>query len=66
MLAKQLKQAINRSGLTLYRIAKDSGCDYAVLSRFVSGVRPDIRLSSAEKLAAYFGMKLTAPNHKGE
>ena len=64
MLAKQLKAAIKASDDTLYRIAKDSGCDYAVLSRFVSEGR-DIKLSTVEKLADYFGMKLTAAK-KGE
>ena len=36
-LQDQLRQAIEDSGLSLYRIAKDSGIAYQVLHRFASG-----------------------------
>jgi len=59
-LTDQLRDAIKNSGATLYRIAKDSGVPYVVLHRFASGER-QIKLDTADKLAAYFGMKLTKP-----
>ena len=59
-LQDQLRQAIKDSGLTLYRIAKDSGIAYQVLHRFASGER-DLTLKTATKLADYFGMRLTRP-----
>jgi len=60
-LPQQLKEAIQKSGLTVYRISKDSGVPQPTLQRFVSGER-DIRLGqTADKLAAYFGMRLTRP-----
>ena len=59
-LAEQLYDAIEYSGLTRYRVAKDAGIDYMVLCRFLDEDR-DIRLSTIEKLAAYFGMRFTKP-----
>ena len=59
-LQDQLRQAIEDSGLTLYRIAKDSGVAYQVLHRFARGER-DLTLETATKLADYFGMRLTRP-----
>lgn len=57
-LVEQLREAIYESGLTRYRIAKDSGVDYYTLARFLDEGR-DIRLSSVQKLADYFGMRFT-------
>jgi transcriptional regulator with XRE-family HTH domain len=59
-LHDQLRQAVEQSGLTLYRIAKDSGMAYQVLHRFARGER-DLTLETASKLADYFGMRLTSP-----
>lgn len=59
-LQDQLRQAIEDSGLTLYRIAKGSGIAYQVLHRFASGQR-DLTLETASRLADYFSMRLTRP-----
>jgi plasmid maintenance system antidote protein VapI len=59
-LQDQLREAVKQSGLSLYRIAKDSGVVYQVLHRFASGER-DLTLETATKLADYFGMRLTRP-----
>lgn len=59
-LHDELRQAIENSGLSLYRIAKDSGVAYQVLHRFARGER-DLTLETASKLADYFGMRLTRP-----
>ena len=59
-LQDQLRQAIENSGLTLYRIAKDSGVVYQVLHRFARGER-DLTLETATRLADFFGMRLTRP-----
>lgn len=66
-LTDTLLDAVNAatdSGVTLYRIAKDSGVSFTALSRFVSGERRDIRISTAEKLAAYFGLSLSPDKRK--
>jgi predicted transcriptional regulator len=57
----QLRQAIADSGVNLNQIAMGAGVPHAMLYRFnVQG--KDLRLSTAVKLAAYFGMELTEPN----
>ena len=59
-LTSQLLTAIENSAATLYRISKDSGVPYVVVHRFARGER-QIKLDTADKLADYFGMKLTRP-----
>jgi len=59
-LQDQLREAVENSGLSLYRIAKGSGIAYQVLHRFANGQR-DLTLETATKLADYFGMRLTRP-----
>jgi transcriptional regulator with XRE-family HTH domain len=52
-----LKTAIEQSGLTRYRIAKDTGIAESNLSRFMRG-ETSLRLDMAGVLAAYFGLRL--------
>jgi transcriptional regulator with XRE-family HTH domain len=59
-LQDQFRQAIEDSGLTLDRIAKDSGVAYQVLHRFARGER-DLTLETASRLADFFNMRLTRP-----
>jgi plasmid maintenance system antidote protein VapI len=59
-LADQLREAVKGCGLTHYRIAKESGVQQTILSRFVTGER-NVQLDTAEKLAVYFGMSLSPP-----
>lgn len=56
-IPEKLKTGIRRSGKTVYRLAKESGVAHPIILRFLSGER-DIRLKTAEKLAATLGMKL--------
>jgi hypothetical protein len=48
-------------GRSLYQIASEAGVDYASLHRFANKTRLDIRISTAEKLLAYFELKIV-PN----
>ncbi len=57
MLTDALKGAIERSGLTRYRIAKDTGIDEAALMRFLRG-ETSVRLDKADALAEYLGLRL--------
>jgi hypothetical protein len=52
-----LRDAIERSGLTHYRIAKDSGIPESNLRRFIRG-EMSVRLDKADRLAAYLGLRL--------
>ena len=57
-LTDVLRAAIERSGLTVYRIGKATGIDTANLGRFMRG-ELFIRLDKADRLAAYLGLRLT-------
>ena len=49
--------AIDKSGLSVYRLAKDSGVSQPVLCRFVNRQR-GITLATASKLVETLGLKL--------
>ena len=65
-LATQLRAMIGNSGLTVNGLAVAVGIPQPVLQRFVSGERDDLHLSTADKLCAHFGVRLTAPKGKGK
>ncbi|HOI37360.1 MAG TPA: helix-turn-helix domain-containing protein [Bacillota bacterium] len=52
-----MKAAIARSGLSVFRLAKDSGVSQPVLCRFVNGQR-GITLATAAKLVEALGLEL--------
>ncbi len=57
-IADLLRDAIDESGETIYRIAKDAEVDWGTLQRFVDGRRPNIRIDTIEKLCDYLGLEL--------
>jgi hypothetical protein len=57
-VSETLRQAVRESGLTLYRVAKDSGVSYATLHRFMARGRA-LSLDGVDKLCKYLGLKLT-------
>jgi hypothetical protein len=61
-LSDQLKRAMAEYG-TVYAVARDSGVEQTVLNRFAHGER-GMRLFTAERLAEFFGMKLTPSTRK--
>ena len=56
-LPEKLRTTIRKSGKTVYRVAVESGVSHPIILRFLSGER-DIRLETAEKLAATLGLGL--------
>ncbi len=56
-LAKQLREAIERSGLTRKQIADRTGVSYSAVHGFVAGTR-DMTLQSASKIAEVVGLDL--------
>lgn len=63
LISEILKNAIRSSGKNLNQIAKESGIARPILHRFLDDgdFHRDIRLEgTADKLAAYFGLKLVA------
>jgi len=57
-MTEVLKAAINKSGLTQYKIARDTGVLATALGRFMRGEN-SLRLDKADRLAAYLGLQLT-------
>jgi plasmid maintenance system antidote protein VapI len=57
-IEKQLKQAIMKSKMSRYRIAKKAGLTESQLSYFVRGKR-SLTLPAAAKLAKVLGLELT-------
>jgi transcriptional regulator with XRE-family HTH domain len=56
-MTEVLRAAIQGSGVTRYRIAKDTGITEPSLSQFVQGAA-SLRLDKADVLAAYLGLRL--------
>ena len=56
-LTDTLRDAMNQSGLSQYRIAKDTGLEVASVRRFMLGMQ-GLRLDKADILAQYFKLEL--------
>jgi hypothetical protein len=56
-MSETLRQAIRDSGLSLYRVAKDSGVPYAVLHRFAAGKRA-MGMDNLDKLCHFLELEL--------
>lgn len=56
-ISDTVRTTIQNSGLSLYRIAKDSGVAYAQLHRFASGER-GISMDAMDRLCDYLGLHL--------
>ncbi|MEO2017446.1 MAG: helix-turn-helix domain-containing protein [Fuerstiella sp.] len=52
-----LREAVQKSGMTVYAVARDSGVEKSQLTRFVNEER-SLTLPTAEKLAAFFHLEL--------
>lgn len=67
-ISDQFRKAIRNSGLSLSELAREIGTSHPILSRFLSDdpdTHRDIRLErTADKLADFFGMKLSEPKRK--
>jgi transcriptional regulator with XRE-family HTH domain len=55
-LADQLRQAIDKSGITMYKLSQDSGVDRSQLSRFMRGER-DMSLVVSDKICQVLGLR---------
>ncbi len=64
---EQLRREINRSGMSLYAIAKATGIQKSQMSRFMSGER-GLSIEGIEKVCTLIGLRLTKvskPKRKG-
>lgn len=55
-LAQQLRDAIRSSGISQHELAKKSGVNAGVISRFLSGT--DVLMGTAGRIAAVLGVRL--------
>ncbi|HUT11509.1 MAG TPA: hypothetical protein VMY42_13495 [Thermoguttaceae bacterium] len=58
-LSEQLRKAIRNYG-SVYAVARDTGVAQSILQRFMTEER-DMYISTADKLAEFFEMRLTRP-----
>ena len=58
-IADAIRAAIQDSCLTAYALGKRAGLAPQIISRWLSGERPDISLATAEKLAVALGVIVT-------
>jgi plasmid maintenance system antidote protein VapI len=59
-LADQLRRAVANCGMSLNRLAKETGVHAAQLSRFLRAERT-LTLPAAARLCAFLGLRLTGP-----
>ena len=62
-LTDQIRRAINESGVSRYRLWKETGIDQAVLSRFVAG-KAGMTLKSLDVLADALRLRVVAGRSK--
>ncbi len=58
-MSEQLRQAIETSQFSRYRISMETGVSQAALSRFMSGER-SLTLDTVDVLADFLGLKLVS------
>ncbi len=56
--SEQLRRALNESGLTRYRIAKELGVSQATLSKFMSGQR-GLSMAVVDRVCGLLGLIIT-------
>jgi hypothetical protein len=59
-MSETLREEILSSGLSLYRVSKDSGVSYPALHRFVTHRRA-ASMAALDKLCGYLGLRLIRP-----
>lgn len=56
-LSRQIRDAIDESGFTRYRISKETGLNQSALSKFYHGQRT-LSMESVDKLAEFLGLRI--------
>jgi len=62
-LTDQIRRAIDESGMSRYRLWKETGIDQAVLSRFMTG-KAGMTFKSLDVLADALGLRIVADKSK--
>ncbi len=64
-LCDQIRDAVQRSKLSHYRICQETGIDKASMSKFLSGEREGLSMDNLNKLAALLKLRIVS-DRKGE
>ena len=64
-MTDQLRQAIDESGLTRYRISKDTGIDESTLAKFYNR-RRGLSQESIDRLWEYLGLRVVVDEKTGK
>ena len=62
--SEEIREAVRASGLSQYRICKESGLDKAALSRFMRG-QVGLSVGNLDKLAAVLDLHIVMRGRKG-
>ena len=63
-LAGHIRDAARRSGLSVYRIARETSVDQSTLNKFLNGTRDNLRIDIADRLFRFFKLRVTHPRRK--
>ena len=64
-IERLLLRAIRRSGLSIYRLAREAGISHSIIVRFLHKER-SVTLQTAEKIATALGLRLELTQGKGK
>lgn len=64
-ISQQLREAIDASGMSRYRICKQIGLDESTMSHFMAG-RCGLQLSTIDRLAELLGLRIVAEERTGK
>lgn len=64
-LTDQIRRAIDQSGLTRYRIAKDTGLDESALSKFYNGSR-GLSVEALDRIGEYLKLRIVVDDEQSK
>ncbi len=66
-LSEQLRDAIEKAGVSRYEISKATGVSQSTLSKFVLRQRPGLSFDAMDRIAEYLGLVIVKkqPQRKG-
>jgi transcriptional regulator with XRE-family HTH domain len=63
-LSEQLRDAIEKAGVSRYEIAKATGVSQSTLSKFVLGTRPGLSFDAMDRIGEYLGLVIVKKQPK--
>jgi transcriptional regulator with XRE-family HTH domain len=57
-LSEQLRNAIEKAGVSRYEISKATGVSQSTLSKFVLGTRPGLSFDAMDRVGEYLGLEI--------